>query len=43
MRCYRTYGMEEPFIPSSTYFFLGVLLGAVLGTAVTGLIALLVF
>jgi hypothetical protein len=35
--------MEEPFIPSSTYFFLGVLLGAVLGITVTGLIALIVF
>lgn len=43
MRCYRTYGMEEPFIPSSIYFFLGVLFGAVLGITVTGLIALLVF
>ena len=43
MRCHRTYGMEEPFIPSSTYFFLGALLGAILGVTVTGLIALIVF
>ena len=47
MKCYKTYWIKEPFIPSSTYFSAGFVLGGLLGliggTVVTGVIAIIVF